>query len=174
MLTSCSTVAVTGSSGKLGRHVVAHLADHGHRRDRAGPRTGPARQAAAAFVRVDLTDYGQVLEALHGVDERTTGVDAVVHLAAIPAPGLATNAATFDNNITSTYHVFAAARRAGHQQRRLGVQRDRAGAAVRHPAAVPAGRRGVPARPESRLLAGQDARGKDGRASSAAGIRSCR
>ena len=26
-----STVAVTGSSGKLGRHVVAHLAEHGHR-----------------------------------------------------------------------------------------------------------------------------------------------
>ena len=36
----------------------------------------------------------------------------MVHLAAIPAPGLTTNAATFDNNITSTYHVFAAARAA--------------------------------------------------------------
>ena len=42
----------------------------------------------------------------------TTRIDAVVHLAAIPAPGLTTNAATFDNNITSTYHVFAAARAA--------------------------------------------------------------
>ena len=41
------------------------------------------------------------------------GLDAVVHLAAIPAPGLTTNAATFANNITATYNVFSAARRAG-------------------------------------------------------------
>jgi nucleoside-diphosphate-sugar epimerase len=64
-------------------------------------------------VRVDLTDHGQVLEALTGVDDRHDGVDAVVHLAAIPAPGLTTNAATFSNNITATYNVFAAARAAG-------------------------------------------------------------
>jgi nucleoside-diphosphate-sugar epimerase len=32
------------------------------------------------------------------------GVHALVHLAAIPAPGLTTNAATFSNNMTSTYN----------------------------------------------------------------------
>ena len=37
----------------------------------------------------------------------------MVHLAAIPAPGLATNGATFANNIVATHNVFAAARRAG-------------------------------------------------------------
>jgi nucleoside-diphosphate-sugar epimerase len=68
---------------------------------------------ADAQVRVDLTDHGQVREALTAVDERHDGVDAVVHLAAIPAPGLTTNAATFSNNITATYNVFAAARGAG-------------------------------------------------------------
>ena len=36
-----------------------------------------------------------------------------MHLAAIPAPGLTTNAATFANNIAGTYNVFAAARAAG-------------------------------------------------------------
>ena len=36
-----------------------------------------------------------------------------MHLAAVPGPGVAGNAATFDNNIVSTYHVFAAARAAG-------------------------------------------------------------
>jgi nucleoside-diphosphate-sugar epimerase len=36
-----------------------------------------------------------------------------VHLAAIPAPGLATNGATFANNIAATHNLFAAARRAG-------------------------------------------------------------
>jgi nucleoside-diphosphate-sugar epimerase len=106
------TVAVTGSSGKLGRHVVAHLADHGHRVI-ALDRTPDPASRAAAFVRVDLTDTGQVLEALGGVDEVHDGLDAVVHLAAIPAPGLTTNGATFANNIAATHNVFAAARRVG-------------------------------------------------------------
>ena len=106
------TVAVTGSSGKLGRHVVAHLADHGYRVVALDRAPGPASHAAA-FVRVDLTDTGQVLEALTGVDEVHDGLDAVVHLAAIPAPGLTTNGATFANNIAATHNVFSAARRAG-------------------------------------------------------------
>jgi nucleoside-diphosphate-sugar epimerase len=107
-----STVAVTGSSGKLGRHVVAHLAEHGHRVIALDRVPDPASRAAAV-VRVDLTDFGQVSEALTHVDDVHDGIDAVVHLAAIPAPGLTTNAATFSNNITATYNVFAAARRAG-------------------------------------------------------------
>ena len=107
-----ATVAVTGSSGKLGRHVVRDLREHGYRvvgLDRVGDPAVPAD----AQVRVDLTDHGQVREALTAVDERHDGVDAVVHLAAIPAPGLTTNAATFANNITATYNVFSAARAAG-------------------------------------------------------------
>ena len=107
-----STVAVTGSSGKLGRHVVAHLAEQGYRviaLDRAPDPDSPA----AAFVRLDLSDTGQVLEALSGVDDVHDGVDAVVHLAAIPAAGLATNGATFANNIAATHNVFSAARRLG-------------------------------------------------------------
>jgi nucleoside-diphosphate-sugar epimerase len=102
-------VAVTGSSGKLGRTVVAHLAERGYD-VLALDRTRPA-SPETAFMAVDLTDYGQVLEALSGgVDEHTTPVDGVVHLAAIPAPGLTTNAATFANNSAATYNVFAAAR----------------------------------------------------------------
>ncbi|HEY4418966.1 MAG TPA: NAD(P)-dependent oxidoreductase [Pseudonocardia sp.] len=107
-----TTVAVTGSSGKLGRHVVRDLQDHGYRVVALDRVPDPGSPAAAA-VRVELTDHGQVLEALTGVDGRHDGVDAVVHLAAIPAPGLATNATTFANNITATYNVFAAARTAG-------------------------------------------------------------
>lgn len=104
-------VIVTGGSGKLGRAVVADLAEHGWdvvNVDREAP-----RYPLSTFVKVDLTDYGQVAEALSGVDDRYDTVDAVVHLAAVPAPGLTTNAATFHNNMTSTYNVFAAARQAG-------------------------------------------------------------
>jgi nucleoside-diphosphate-sugar epimerase len=90
--------------------VVADLVHSGHEvfnLDRV-----PSPDPRSPYVKVDFTDYGQVLGALQSVDDRYDGVDAVVHLAAIPAPGLTTNAATFDNNITSTYHVFAAARAA--------------------------------------------------------------
>jgi nucleoside-diphosphate-sugar epimerase len=53
---------------------------------------------------------GLVLGALAGVDDRHDGVDAVVHLAAVPAPGLVPNAALFANNVPSTFNVFEAAR----------------------------------------------------------------
>ncbi len=107
-----STIAVTGSSGKLGRHVVRDLHEHGYRTVALDRVPDPDSMADAA-VRVDFTDHGQVIEAFTAVDDRYDGVDAVVHLAAIPAPGLTTNAATFANNITATYNVFAAARIAG-------------------------------------------------------------
>ena len=101
-------VAVTGGSGKLGRAVVAHLLDHGWdvvTLDRQG-----AQPQRGDFVQVELTDYGQVVDALSAVDDRYRRLDAVVHLGAIPAPGLRPNAATFSNNMTSTYNVFSAAR----------------------------------------------------------------
>ena len=107
-----SVVAVTGGSGKLGRAVVRDLLEHGYDvviLDRVAP-----ADHLEHFTQVDLTDYGQVLGALSGIDDRTRGpVDAVVHLGAIPAPGRSPNAATFTNNITSTYNVFEAARTAG-------------------------------------------------------------
>jgi len=111
-------IAVTGGSGKLGRVVVADLVAHGHtvvNLDQAPPPGGPsALPEGARFVKVDLADHGQVLEALLGVDEHHRhGVDALVHLAAVPAPGLLTDAATFANNTLSTYSAFAAARAAG-------------------------------------------------------------
>jgi nucleoside-diphosphate-sugar epimerase len=102
-------IAVTGGSGKLGRHVVRRLNDDGHQvlnLDRAGDRS-------PGLAIVDLRNYGQVLDVLLGLDDRHNGFDAVVHLGAIPAPGIIPDAATFENNMLSTYNVFQAARRAG-------------------------------------------------------------
>jgi len=104
-------IAVTGGSGKLGRAVVADLKAHGYDvvvLDQVVPAGW-----TEGVTRVDLTDYGQVLGALTKIDDRYDGVDGVVHLAAIPAPGMAPNAATFANNVVSTYNVFEAARVAG-------------------------------------------------------------
>jgi nucleoside-diphosphate-sugar epimerase len=66
-----------------------------------------------AFTRIDFTDYGQTIEAFAGIDSLHDGIDAVVHLAAIPGPTQAGNMATFVNNVTCSYHVYAAARHIG-------------------------------------------------------------
>jgi nucleoside-diphosphate-sugar epimerase len=101
-------IALTGSTGKLGSVVLRELRDAGH--DVTALDIVGARQDG--FVQVDLTDYGQVVDALGGVD-RSDAYDAVVHLAAVPAPGLRTDVATFHNNMTSTFNVFWAAVRLG-------------------------------------------------------------
>ena len=107
-------IAVTGGSGKLGRGVIAVLTAAGHEvvnLDRAAAPGGPARPSG--FIEIDLTNSGQVIDALSGVEEKYESLDAVVHLAAIPAPGLLTNIATFQNNMLASFNVFEAARKAG-------------------------------------------------------------
>jgi nucleoside-diphosphate-sugar epimerase len=105
-------VAVTGAAGKLGRAVVKDLGAHGWE-VLALDRVRPA-DSDGEFIAVDLTDYGHVLEVLAGtVDEHRSPPDAVVHLAAVPAPGLTTNSATFTNNATASWNVFSAARATG-------------------------------------------------------------
>jgi nucleoside-diphosphate-sugar epimerase len=101
-------VIVTGGSGKLGRAVVADLVAHGYRVLNLDQRM--AEDPIVPTVRVDLKDFGEVVAALRGVDEHPGPFDAVVHLAAIPAPGLFANARTFANNVPATYNVFEAAR----------------------------------------------------------------
>ena len=102
-------IAVTGSSGKLGSATLLRLRSEGHEvvgldlHGAAGP----------GFTRVDLTDYGQVLDTFLGVTARADDFDAVVHLAAIPVNGLVPDAATFQNNVTVSFNVLHAALRAG-------------------------------------------------------------
>ena len=93
-------VVVTGGSGKAGRAVVRDLLENGY--DVLNVDIAPAAEAAARFLKIDLTDYGQTVEALRDAD-------AVVHLAAIPAPGLRADQTTFAINTLSTYNVFSAA-----------------------------------------------------------------
>jgi len=100
-------LVVTGASGKAGRAVVRDLVEHEH--DVLAVDLVSATESPAAFLRADLTDFGQAVECL-------AGVEAVVHLAAIPAPGIHTEAATFRTNMLSTYNVFEAARLLGLQR----------------------------------------------------------
>ena len=102
-------IAVTGSSGKLGQAVVDHLVETGHSVTGLDAVGAPGEN----FVRVDLTDTGQVMDALAGVEERFDGLDAVVHLAASPAPGIRPDTVLLRDNLAMSIAVFQAARRAG-------------------------------------------------------------
>ena len=95
-------IVVTGGSGKAGRWVVQDLRARGH-----DVLNVDVRHDGSDFglcVLADLADPGQAIEL-------TSGADAIVHLAAIPAPELRSPAETFRINALSTYNVFAAAER---------------------------------------------------------------
>jgi nucleoside-diphosphate-sugar epimerase len=93
-------IIVTGGSGKAGRAVIKDLVEHGY--DVLNVDLLPPREQISPYIKVDLTEIGQVFEVLHGAD-------AVVHLGAVPAPGLLPEEPTFRNNILSTYNVFSVA-----------------------------------------------------------------
>lgn len=102
-------IAVTGSSGLLGRHTVERLRADGHEvlgLDLVGT-------PGVGFTRVDFTDYGQTLDTFLGVTARHSGLDAVVHLAAIPVNGLVPDVTTFHNNMSVSFNVLFGALRAG-------------------------------------------------------------
>jgi len=95
-----TTIAVTGGSGKAGRAVVRDLLDHGYQVINIDQ--VPPAQSLTRFRQSDLTNLGEVFEALDGAE-------AVVHLAAIPNPDRFSPGHTFYNNTMSCYHIFTAA-----------------------------------------------------------------
>lgn len=105
-------IVVTGGSGKVGRATIRELLAHGHtvlNLDRA-----PPAERLCPFTLVDLTDFGEVMGALSGIDQQPKGkVEAVVHLAAIPGPAQRPDHVTFAENTVSTYNIFEACRRLG-------------------------------------------------------------
>ena len=103
-------ILVTGGLGKVGRWVVAELIDSGAGKfahqvtvfDRAA---GPER-GAVKYLLGDIQDLGQVMEA-------TIGADAVIHLAAIHNPNIATAPLVYQTNVVGTFNVHHAAYRLG-------------------------------------------------------------
>ncbi|MUN08983.1 NAD-dependent epimerase/dehydratase family protein [Agromyces luteolus] len=105
-------ICVTGASGLAGRAVVADLLDHGYEvlaTDVTPPSPLlPARWSRPdlVYTQADLTDFGDAIEVL-------SGVDAVAHLAAIPAPSIFTPARTLNVNNAVNSNVFLAAAQLG-------------------------------------------------------------
>ena len=100
-------VVVTGGSGKAGRWVVRDLREHGHDVRNVDVRHDGSEHGLCVVA--DLADAGQALEVLRDAE-------AVVHLAAIPAPEIRSEAETFRINALSTYNVFAASVKLGLQR----------------------------------------------------------
>ena len=99
-----SRIVVTGGSGKAGRATVDRLQAAGF--DVVNVDISASLHPDEPTLVADLSDYGQTIEAL-------SGADAVVHLAAVPAPNILTQSETFRINTMSTYNVFAACAQLG-------------------------------------------------------------
>ena len=101
----------------MGRAAVKHLMESGYvvvsiDMTRPAGLSNPPRPGEVSFSRVDITDFGQVMAAFSGINERVgEPVDAIVHLGAIASPGEAPDHVIFETNTVSTYNVFEAARR---------------------------------------------------------------
>jgi nucleoside-diphosphate-sugar epimerase len=116
-----ASVIVTGGSGKAGRATIRELLEQGHQvmnLDTVAP-----AEPLCHFMKTDLNDLGQTIDGLRlltgTIDRRRASIgepSAVIHLAGIPAPGLAPDATVFQNNMMSTYNVFSAALRLGFRR----------------------------------------------------------
>jgi nucleoside-diphosphate-sugar epimerase len=98
-------VLVTGGTGAVGREAVKRLVAHDHDVTVIG-RTANLEIPGAAYRQCDIVDFGCLTECMRGME-------TVVHLAAIPNPGLGTGEAIFHVNDTGTFNVYRAAANAG-------------------------------------------------------------
>ncbi|WP_309074820.1 NAD(P)-dependent oxidoreductase [Paenarthrobacter sp.] len=105
-----SRIFVTGGSGRLGRSVVAGLADAGHKVISVDQDAIPAEQlpAGAEQYTADLLAPGEAERLI-----RETAPDAVIHLAAIAVPFSAPEDVIFSTNTRLAYAVVSAATNAG-------------------------------------------------------------
>jgi nucleoside-diphosphate-sugar epimerase len=115
------SVIVTGGSGKAGRATIRELLAHGYQVMNLDTVAPP--EPLCHFMKTELNDLGQAIDGLRlmagTIDRRRAAIGeplAVIHLAGIPAPGLAPDATVFQNNMMSTYNVFSAAVRLGFRR----------------------------------------------------------
>jgi nucleoside-diphosphate-sugar epimerase len=97
-------IAVTGGTGGIGRAVEALALERGHSVvsiDRIVP-LEPRSHSRRQFVLADVSDYEALVAAFDGCD-------ALVHMAAIPAPGRHPDQVVHNNNVVGSYNALRAA-----------------------------------------------------------------
>jgi UDP-glucose 4-epimerase len=92
-------IAITGSSGSVGKAIVKMALAQGNDIvciDRVSPKE--ALDTPHTFIQADMTDYDALVKAFRGCD-------AIVHMAAIPAPGHLPDHVVHNNNVVGSYCV---------------------------------------------------------------------
>ena len=100
-------ILVTGGSGKAGKATIKKLLEKNY--DVFNVDLEKSQDFNTPFTCVDLENFGETVEAITQIDDRISGIDAIIHQAAIPASGLYPNHKTFRVNTLSTYNVFQSA-----------------------------------------------------------------
>ena len=100
-------VLITGCAGHVGQAVTKHLLQR-------GCEIRGLDRAASCPIAIDYRSC-DILDA-DALAPHIEGVDAVLHLAAIPSPGRAPNADIFQINTAGTFNVFDACARYGVQR----------------------------------------------------------
>ena len=99
-------VLITGGAGKVGQWVVRELLNSKDYEITVLDRTPGPERGAVKYLVGDIEDLGQVMEAV-------AGAEAVIHLAAVHNPNIATTTVTYQTNVVGTFNVHHAAFRLG-------------------------------------------------------------
>ena len=102
-------ILVTGASGRIGRYVVKELVSAGH--NVTGVDILSSEAKSSRFLRVDLTDAGEVYQAL-----RAAKAEAVIHLGAWANAGVVPDTRTYGDNVQGTFNLFQACADLGIQR----------------------------------------------------------
>lgn len=97
---------ITGGAGKVGQWIVHELLNSEGYEITVLDRTPGPERGAVKYLVGDIQDLGQVIEAM-------AGAEAVIHLAAIHNPNIATTSVTYQTNVLGTFNVHHAAFRLG-------------------------------------------------------------
>lgn len=114
-------IVFTGGSGKAGRHVIPELLKKGHQVLNLDLAEFPDPKAGVYTLKTDLTNSGQVFNALtthfnySGYEKGAvpSPPDVVIHFAAFARIMMVPDNETFSANVTSTYNVIEAACKLG-------------------------------------------------------------
>ena len=101
-------VLVTGGSGRAGKYVIKELVKRNHQVVNGDiiESHQNLENSKVKFKKINFTDYGETIFA-------TEECEAIIHLAAIPSPGVIPNEEIFRVNMLSTFNVLQAAEEKG-------------------------------------------------------------
>ncbi len=101
-------IALTGSSGRVGSAILELALSEGHELVCLDRVAAPPNQQrpGVTFVQADMADYDAFEGALRGCD-------ALIHMAAIPAPGNHPDHVVHNNNVVASYNALRAAAELG-------------------------------------------------------------